>query len=106
MEDGQRTALVPLSQALQGLCRDTATPVLVPPDLNPLIAESQLLHHLGRQAVRLDRAGQDNRNPTESSLSASGTLNARARSREHPAKHATGLYSELRGRAQTKAYEA
>lgn len=91
MEDVEGTITAPLSQALQGLCWDMAAPVLVPPDLNPLTAERHLLQHLRRRAVGLDTAGQDNGNPTESSPSQSGTLNARADSREHPAKQATGL---------------
>lgn len=106
MDNVEGTTAAPLSQALQGLCWDMAVPVLVPPDLNPLIAERQLLQYLGRQAVGLDTAGQDNRNPTDSSLSESGTLNARDRSREHPAEQATGLYSVPRGRVQMRAYKA
>ena len=104
MEDVKRTTAAPLSQALQGLCRDMDVPVLVPPDLNPLIAERWLLQHRGRRAVGLDMAGQDSGNP-ESSLSESGTLNARAGSREHPAKQATGLYSVPKGCVQMRAYE-
>lgn len=80
MEDVKRTTRALLSQALQWLYWDIALPVLVPPHLNPLIAERQLLQHLRRQVVGLDTAGQDNRIPTESSLSESHTLNARARS--------------------------
>ena len=105
MENVEGTTVAPLSQAVQGLCRDMAAPVLVPPDLNRLRAERHLLQRLGRQAAGLDTAGQDNGNPTESSLSESGTLNARARSPEHPAKQATGLCSVPKGRVQTRAYE-
>lgn len=89
----------------QGLCRDIDAPALVPPDLNPLTAKRRLLQHLRRQAVGLDTTGQHNGNPTECSLSESGTLNARARSREHPAKQATGLYSVPKGCVQMRACE-